>query len=70
MLRPLEPAEIAANWAAARRYLRRYFLALMLPALALIWASGYGKGLLDGWAAAMREARPETVSKESKNASI
>jgi hypothetical protein len=70
MLRPLAPEESAANWAACRRYARRYFLAFMLPALALLWASGYAKGLLDGWAAATREARPETVSKESKNASI
>lgn len=47
MLRPLSPEETAENWRAARRALRRWFLALMLPGLALIWAAGYGAGLID-----------------------
>jgi len=68
MLRPLSDDEKAANWATCRRYLRRYFVALLLPALALLWGAGYAKGLLDGWAAAMRESgRPETISKESNH---
>lgn len=46
--RPLSPEESAENWRACRRYLRRYFLALIVPGLALIWAAGYGQGLLDG----------------------
>lgn len=70
MLRRLSEAEIAANWATVRRAARRYFLALMVPFLALLWASGYAKGLLDGWAAAMEARRVETISKESNNASI
>lgn len=48
MLRPLSDEEKAENWRAVRRYLRRYFIALMLPGLALLWAAGYAKGLLDG----------------------
>jgi hypothetical protein len=48
MLRPLSDDEKAENWRAVRRALRRYFIALMLPGLALLWAAGYTKGLLDG----------------------
>ena len=48
MLRPLSDEEKAENWRAVRRALRRYFIALMVPALALLWAAGYAKGLLDG----------------------
>lgn len=51
MLRPLSDDEKAENWRAVRRYLRRYFIALLIPALALLWAAGYAKGLLDGSAA-------------------
>lgn len=51
MLRPLSDEEKAENWRAVRRALRRYFIALMLPGLALLWAAGYAKGLLDGSAA-------------------
>lgn len=48
MLRPLSDEEKAENWRAVRRALRRHFIALMLPGLALLWAAGYAKGLLDG----------------------
>lgn len=51
MLRPLSDDEKAENWRACRRYLRRYFIALLVPALALLWFTGYAKGLLDGSAA-------------------
>lgn len=47
MIRPLSDDEKAENWRAVRRYLRRYFIALMVPALALIWGAGYAKGILD-----------------------
>lgn len=47
-MRPLSPEESAENWRACRRYLRRYFLLLLVPGLALIWCAGYGQGLLDG----------------------
>lgn len=47
MLRPLSDDEKAENWRACRRYLRRYFIALLVPALALLWFTGYAKGLLD-----------------------
>lgn len=67
MLRPLNEHEQAANWATVRRLARRYFVAALLPVLGLLWASGYAKGLLDGWAAAMREPRPEIISKESRS---
>lgn len=50
MPRPLDESEIAENWKQVRRYLRRYFLLLLLPGLAIIWGAGYGKGLLDGYA--------------------
>lgn len=49
MLRPLTPAEKAENWAACRKYLRRYFALLMLPLLALLWGAGYAQGLLAGY---------------------
>lgn len=62
MLRPLSDDEKAANWAACRRMLRRYFIALLVPALALIWFAGYGYGLLT---VAGQNCR-ETISKESK----
>lgn len=51
MLRPLSDDEKAENWRACRRYLRRYFIALLVPALALLWFAAYAKGLLDGSAA-------------------
>ena len=51
MLRPLSDDEKAENWRAVRRYLRRYFIALLIPALGLLWAAGYAKALLDGSAA-------------------
>lgn len=59
MLRPLSDEEKAENWRAIRRYLRRYFIALMLPGLALLWAAGYAKGLLDG-SAETKAAAPTT----------
>lgn len=57
MLRPLSDEEKAENWRACRRYLRRYFIALLIPALFLLWAAGYAKGLLDG---AAQPAAPAT----------
>lgn len=51
MLRPLSPEEQSANWKAVRAALRRYFLALILPGLALIWAAGYGQGAIENKAA-------------------
>lgn len=57
MLRPLSDEEKAENWRAVRRYLRRYFIALLIPALFLLWAAGYAKGLLDG---AAQPAAPAT----------
>lgn len=61
MLRPLSDDEKAANWATVRRGLRLYFVALLIPALALLWFAGYGYGLLT----ASRQDCPETISKES-----
>lgn len=49
MLRPLTPDEKAENWRACRKYLRRYFIASLIPALALIWGAGYGQGILAGY---------------------
>lgn len=60
MLRPLSDAEKAENWAACRRYLRRYFVAALLPLLALIWGAGYGQGLLDGAAHCLPMTRKES----------
>ena len=57
MLRPLSDEEKAENWRAVRRYLRRYFIVLLIPALFLLWAAGYAKGLLDGSA---QQAAPAT----------
>lgn len=59
MLRPLSDDEKAENWRAVRRALRRYFIALMVPALALLWAAGYAKGLLDGAAVSAPATRNE-----------
>jgi hypothetical protein len=59
MLRPLSDDEKAENWRAVRRALRRYFIALMLPGLALLWAAGYAKGLLDGSAQSAPATRNE-----------
>ena len=59
MLRPLSDDEKAENWRAVRRYLRRYFIALLIPALALLWFAGYAKGLLDGSADCIPVARNE-----------
>lgn len=64
MLRPLSEEERAANWQACRRYLRRYFIAALLPLLAVLWAAGYAKGLLDGMAA-QPAARIEGVEHEN-----
>ena len=56
-----DPERAAQNWRDCARYLRRYFILLMLPGLALIWAAGYGQGLIDGardcFAAPMRNER-------------
>lgn len=60
MLRPLDETERAENWRVAAKAARRLFILALLPFLALIWASGYGQGWLDGQA-----ARRETISKES-----
>jgi hypothetical protein len=57
MLRPLSDDEKAENWRVVRKALRRYIIALMVPALALLWAAGYAKGLLDG---AAQPAAPAT----------
>lgn len=59
MLRPLSDEEKAENWRAVRRYLRRYFIALLIPALALLWFTGYAKGLLDATGACVPAARNE-----------
>lgn len=56
MLRPLSDDEKAENWRAVRRYLRRYLIALLIPALALLWAAGYAKGLLDATGACLPSA--------------
>jgi hypothetical protein len=48
VIRPLSEAETKANWQAVRRYLRRYFIAAMLPLLAALWGAGYGQGLIEG----------------------
>lgn len=61
MIRPLSEAERAANWQAARKAARRLFWLAMVPFLALLWATGYAKGLLDG----SKATRPEIISKES-----
>lgn len=66
MLRPLSDQEKAANWAVAARWGRRWFIVLLLPLLGLLWASGYAKGLLDGWAEGMAARQSEIISKESK----
>lgn len=50
-MRPLSDEEKAENWRACRRYLRRYFVALLIPFLAMLWGAGYAKGLLDAGAA-------------------
>lgn len=65
MIRPLSEAERAANWAAVRKSARRLFWLAMLPFLALLWATGYAMGLLDGSKAIRPEGRPEIISKES-----
>ena len=59
MIRPLSDDEKAENWRAVRRYLRRYFVALMIPALALIWGAGYAKGILDAAGDCLPLARNE-----------
>ena len=46
-LRPLSDEEKAANWATVRKAGKFYFVALLLPFLALIWGAGYAQGLLD-----------------------
>lgn len=70
MIRPLSEAERAANWAAVRKSARRLFWLAMLPFLALLWATGYATGLLDGAKAPRREPCPETISKESTNENL
>jgi len=50
------------NWRDVRRYLRRYFVALIVPMLALIWFAGYGQGLLEG----ARECLP-TIARNEGN---
>lgn len=67
MIRPLSETEQAENWRKVRRALRRYFVLLVLPGLALLWATGYAKGLLDGFAEGKAAARPETIHTESKS---
>lgn len=47
------------NWRECRRYLRRYFIAALVPALALIWGAGYAKGLLDAAGDCLPVARIE-----------
>lgn len=61
-----DPETTAENWAYVRRALRRYFILLMLPGLALLWGAGYSLGYFDGvqWARANSSASNET--KESK----
>lgn len=61
MIRPLTESEIAANWAATRKALRRWFILLMLPLLALLWAAGYVQGLIEGG----RDCLSITRNKES-----
>lgn len=63
MLRPLSDDEKAANWKTVRRGLRLYFVALLIPALALLWFAGYGYGLLT----ASRYCPEVTTNKESSN---
>lgn len=63
MLRPLEPAEIATNWQAARAALRRWFILAMLPLLGLLWAAGYVQGLIEGG----RDCLSLTRNKESND---
>lgn len=46
-----------SNWNKVRRTLRLYFVLTVLPVIALIWAAGYGKGLLDAY----RSRCPEPV---------
>lgn len=62
MLRPLSDEEKAENWRACRRYLRRYFVAALVSLLALLWAAGYAKGLLD----AGRADCPPAVSRNER----
>lgn len=62
MWRPLSPEESAANWRDCRRYLKRYAIAAALPGLALLWAAGYGQGLIQGAAACLPIQRNEGVT--------
>src|SRR3546814_17473727 len=57
-----DPERAAQNWRDCARYLRRYFVAALVPGLALIWAAGYGQGLLDGARSEERRVGKECVS--------
>lgn len=63
MLRPLSAEETAENYRKARQALRRWFLVSLVPGLALLWAAGYGKGLIDGG----RDCPPAVRNKDSNN---
>lgn len=63
-----DPERAAQNWRDCARYLRRYALALLVALLALLWATGYAKGRLDGWGEGFAAARNETETKESNDA--
>lgn len=54
-----DPERAAQNWRDCARYLRRYFIALLVPALALIWGAGYAQGLLDAAADCLPTIRNE-----------
>lgn len=41
-----DPERAAQNWRDCARYLRRYFVLMLIPALALLWFAGYAQGLL------------------------
>lgn len=44
-----DPDYSRQNWAACRKYLKRYALAALLAAFVIAWGIGYGQGLLDGY---------------------
>lgn len=58
-----DPERAAQNWRDCARYLRRYFIALLIPFLALLWFAGYAQGLLDAARDCVPSARNERNTK-------